>query len=419
MSVAKSFFDITTGRNHGVIPTSDAVRIVLDAGATLMLDRTDAGEIRASAAWEVAEGEADQNDHSADMSWNIEGVPFRLDVGSHYADMLEKFLRQTGEDRRGKISIVSGDKFRLEWNAARELIIHPPTGRRIVLPEKDIERVADLLKARYSQNTANSETCVQGDAPVDLLHRTFSCVKSAYGARVDRALSALVAKLLTGESGVEVTEWTVPRDARRVRQMPPSGQQSGTMFGRLWVPLFAVGDNTGEQVNDHIARLLIRDVEEARQDRTDRIDAIVVRCGDMVGVACLSERPEPPVGATLTGRRMVGGTPSAEVPWEQVLERSSTVRLAIDALRRDCELAGLDLPSYTPRLSVLFRDGRQSAQVELMTWAAVDGGTARPALAKIVKGMVMRAAGHDPVSLRLTALPRTDEVLERLDGLIG
>jgi hypothetical protein len=49
-SAAESFFDITTGRNHGIVPTADALRVVLDSGATLLLWRDgESVKVRASA----------------------------------------------------------------------------------------------------------------------------------------------------------------------------------------------------------------------------------------------------------------------------------------------------------------------------------------------------------------------------------
>jgi len=296
MSVAKSFFDITTGRSHGVVPTSDAVRIVLDAGAILMLDRTDGGEIRARAAW--------------------------------------------------------GEK-----------------------PSACVEHV---------------------DPPGDLLHRSFSCVMPVTGDRVDKALSALVEKLLIGESGVDVTEWTVP-----------SAQDTNIPFGRfVRVPLFAI--DLGES-DDAIAKLLLKVVEAARRDDgygSGHINAVVVRVADddsMVGIGCMPEKPEPPVGATLTGRRMVGGSPWADAPWDQVAGkgRVGLVRRAIDRVRRDCELAGLDVPSRIPKLFLVLGTGVQD-DADSLSWAVEDD-----ALARIVDGIIDAAAqGEKPVALRVKAVRR-------------
>jgi len=248
MSVAKSFFDITTGRNHGVIPTSDAIRIVLDSGATLLLDK----------------------------------VP-------------------------------------------------PPDGGK-----------GPLFRAVAARET-------EADSGGGLAFRATTSVSAD---RIDRALSALVEKLLTGESGVEVTEWSYA---------PASEAPCQLAFGQIGVPLFRLGEarNPGESRDDAVARLLLRAVEVARRDQSGCVNAVVVHVADsdMVGVACLPEKPEPPVGATLVERRHVGAPPFADIAWEQIRRRRhGLVRRAIDKLRRDCGLSGVSGSRYGLKLFLVFPD---------------------------------------------------------------
>lgn len=296
MSIAKSFFDITTGRSHGVIPTSDAVRIVLNSGATLMLDemhgRTD-GVIRARAVWD-----------------------------------------ETGRAPRVDVTYPCPDD--------------------------------------------------------DLLNRSFSCVISASGDRVDRALSALVERLLIGESGVEVTEWTIPTS--EIQEL------SGVSFGKLRIPLFKLDGSGGVQCLDYsfqngdcgnsesrettLTRLLLDAVKIARIPFNERFNesfngimyAIVVRSTDssMAGIACTPNRPESPIGATLVGRRMIGGKPHIDVPWNQtegekqtkaaVNVRSTAVFQAIEQLKIDCEMVGIR--NAVPKLSLMPSvDGMQGLEI--------------------------------------------------------
>jgi len=311
MSVAKSFFDITTGRSHGVIPTSDAVRIVLDAGATLILEKACACE----------------------------------------------------DACRG-----------------RKCACPPPPASRTLIRAEAADRRDGELWA------------------------------SATGERVDQALSALVSEMVLGEAGVEVTEWAIQAAGGEHRT-----DVKHVQFGRIRVPLFTC------ECEDDIAGKLVRTVEKARRSQSDRINAVVVRLPgtDEVGIACVPEKPEPPVGATLTGRRTVGGSPWSDVPWSQIEEgRFNLVRRALVRLRRDCELAGLDVPGRVPRLSLLDDGGQVLASGPELPWNAAEDDFDYAKLEKAVgeltasqPGAVPQADGEwvgpiRPGSLRVTATRR-------------
>jgi len=305
MSATKSFFNITTGRSHGVVPASDAVRIALDSGATLTLDKAPPCSCRPPDGCSDCEG--------------------------------PKLIRA-----------------RATWPAADE-------------GDRD-------------------------GRPIE-----------AKGERVDKVLSALVGELILGEAGVEVTEWTVP---------PEGADTPHVQFGRVGVPWFVA------ESEDDVAQRLLKCVEVARRDQGDRINAVVVRVRDRgeVGIACLPEKPEPPVGATLTGRRMAGGSPWADVPWDQVvgMGRVGLVRRAVDRVRRDCELAGLDVPSRIPRLFLLgagvpcpsavtrqLSAAGRTFPLDSLSWAVEDD-----VLARIVDKVIGVASGGKPVALRVKAVRR-------------
>lgn len=320
MSVAKSFFDITTGRSHGVIPTSDAVRVVLDSGATLMLDKV---------------------------------PPCNCKPPDECSD-------------------CKGPK---------------------------------VVRARAAWGERGTDPRV--GAPNDLLHRAFSCVMPVTGDRIDRALSALVERLLIGDSGVEVTEWTIPSadDWDPPMKIP---------FGHFTsVPLFVVGEidlNDGESKEGAITRLLLSAVEMARNDdRWGLIHAVVVRSADdkTAGIACMPDRPEPPVGATLVARRKIGGKPHVDVPWGQIENgRYAIVRRAIDRLKADCAMVGIDIAQSCPELSVLFASKVQHGpgeKSEDILWRTDDDD-----LMQIIAGMGAKCKrnGRTPTTLRLTAVRR-------------
>ncbi len=317
MSVAKSFFDITTGRSHGVIPTSDAVRIVLDSGATLMLDKVPPCNCR------------------------------------------------------------------------------PPDGCSDCKGPKVIR-----ARAAWGERTETRVKLPIGDD--DILHRMFSCVTLATGDRIDRALSALVERLLIGESGVEVTEWTIPSaDDWVPPMMIPFGH-------RISVPLFSIDESKlddGESKEDAITRLLLSAVETARNDdRGGLIHAVVVRSADdkKVGIACMREKPEPPVGATLVVRRRIGGKPHVDLPFEQVESRRfALVERMFVRLRSDCAMVGLNCGQVYPRLSLLCGAGLETVGPKL-PWSAE---TDHDMLAKSVTAL-MAKCDRRPATLRMTAVRR-------------
>jgi len=332
-SAVESFFDITTGRNHGVVPTADSLRIILDSGASLILEK-DGGTIRATA-------------------------------GSTKA----------GEYR----------------------------------------------------------------APVE-----------ATGERIDQALSALVGKLVLGESGVEVTEWEVeaPKDSVQVGQTTVPLLQ-GVRFGQTTVPLLPgnlTHGQAGEPLSppvvaeDDIVQRLIGTIELARREwgRGGRINAVVVRVSgyrNLVGVACLSERPEPPIGAKLVARRrLVGGTPCVELPlsldtfsgvqWDKAppgscptdagaecLQISGPRRLrqAAAAIKQDCALAGLAPGSTRIRVCLLSAGGQELGCAELGLEEAFYGyaNTISALLEKTVTRLAKVRAGKgcEDVTLRMTVVP--------------
>lgn len=266
-TVAKSLFDITTGRNHGVIPTSDAVRIILESGATIMLDKAP-----------PAPGGTDGDAIQARAAWGETGRAPRVDVTHHQPDD-------------------------------------------------------------------------------DQLNRSFSRVISVTADRVDRALSALVGKLLVGDEGVEVTEWTVPKSP---------GRGKCVRFGNIGVPLFIKSHD-----ND-ITKLLLSAVEMARSnDKRGLIYAIVVRVAgnsNLAGIACGPEKPEPPLGATLVTRRRIGGKPRIDVPWDQVEDEGPPIVLrAIKQLKIDCEMMGIDYADLLPNLCLVSDSGQEKVGPEI-TW---------------------------------------------------
>jgi hypothetical protein len=301
-----SFFDITTGRNHGVIPTADALRIILDSGASLILEK-DGGTIRATAK-----------------------------------------------------------------------------------PEQ------------------------QYRAPVE-----------ATEERIDQALSALVGKLVLGESGVEVTEWEV--DDSSLTESPDAAKKAKSVrFGWLTVPLFAADETDGGD----ITRKIIDPIEFARRQPGGggRIYAIVVRVsgrGGLAGVACAPERLEPPVGATLTARRVVVGTPRVDLPlrldtlsnveWGAKSFPDARLRLWHGAvkLKQDAALAGFGATGHHVRLCLLSAAGQELVHCrtgldainagDLDTMSATLGKALELAIDGLAK---MRAGkGCEDVTLRMTVVP--------------
>lgn len=174
--------------------------------------------------------------------------------------------------------------------------------------------------------------------------------------RVDKALSSLVERLLIGDSGVEVTEWTVP---------DPQGADNDVPFGRFSIELFKIDDCTssdrlvrrGETKEEAMTRLLLSGVEAARKNNSGLIHATVIHSADgsMAGRACTSDSPEPPVGATLVARRKIGGQPCVDIQWDQIdngLE--DAVQHAVARLRKDCAMVGIDLARSRLEMLLMF-----------------------------------------------------------------
>jgi len=122
------------------------------------------------------------------------------------------------------------------------------------------------------------------------------------------------------------------------------------------------------------------------------------------------------VGATLTGRRSVGGTPWADVPWIQVSpselggrERYGLLRRAVAMLRHDCDLAEIDAGLRRPTLSLRYSDGRDSATV-CIPWAAAgddfDAARLEEAVRELTTKGVVDSPFVAPDALRVTAVRR-------------